>query len=154
MTAENAWSALWGSERSTDGTRTRCPCDGDFDYEPCPDCQADEHDWDLDRTECARCEDGGVIATCPLCGTTGWQDCARGYSCWPTPAQLITYISERVGHMVDDVGTVVEFDGDIIDVGFDGEPLVVPTRIIRTSRWSEFLARHPKRIDIPPALSA
>jgi hypothetical protein len=35
FTADNAWSALWGSERAKDGSQSACGCDG---WEDCTSC--------------------------------------------------------------------------------------------------------------------
>jgi len=117
FSAGNAWSALWGSEFSADGTQNRCHgCDGEGT------------DWDR--------EDG----TCQTCDGTCWEDCLRGYSCCWDAESLIDYFAER-GIPADDHGVVVIFTGRRVGSGFDGEPLAIPEIVTGTLTWAEFTAR-------------
>ncbi|MFF2088505.1 hypothetical protein ACFVVM_32380 [Nocardia sp. NPDC058176] len=75
-----------------------------------------------------------------MCDGTGWQDAVPGYSCWRDPDQLIAYMRERVGVLDDADGVVIEFDGEIVDSGFDGEPTAIPHEVIQTMVWSRFIA--------------
>jgi hypothetical protein len=110
---EHAWSALWGSEFSADGTQTRChSCD-------------DGMDWDRN-------------APCSTCDGTGWEDCLRGYSCCTSAEQLVAYFAEHGAP--DDDDTVVIFEGRCSGTGFDGETLAIPEGAVQTMTWSEFAA--------------
>ena len=111
--ATNAWSALWGSTRSEDGSQVECPaCDGTSEDlgEPCLDCD------------------------------DGWIDCVPGYSCCDTAQELIDYFTERSEPTADDA--VIVFEGRQVDTGFDGEPTAVPHHVIETLTWDQFTARH------------
>lgn len=113
FSAENAWSALWGSTRSEDGTQTEC--------HSC---------WEGNRDECKVCEG------------TGWEDALEGYSCFDTAEELVEYFTHpaRDGLLGDD-DRVIVFEGIRSGTGFDGEPLAVPTRVIEELTWNAFLAR-------------
>ncbi|MFJ3839490.1 hypothetical protein ACIPY6_28840 [Streptomyces sp. NPDC090054] len=114
FSAENAWSASWGSTRSADGSQTEClTCDGtgELDGEPCSDRDCEE----------------------------GWTDCVAGYSCCASADELIAYLGGRGEPGADD--TVVVFEGRQVDTGFDGEPTAVPERVIETLIWPDFVAR-------------
>lgn len=63
---ENARSALWGSTRSEDGTKTEC-------------------------TSCIPGDREG----CKVCGGTGWEDCMKGYSCCWSAEDLVEYMAEH-----------------------------------------------------------
>jgi hypothetical protein len=55
---------------------------------------------------------------------------------------LIAYFgAERGGAPTEDAGRVIVFEGQHIGTGFDGEPLAVPTEVVETLTWSEFIAR-------------
>ncbi|WP_433717048.1 hypothetical protein ACQP2U_42560 (plasmid) [Nocardia sp. CA-084685] len=139
FSASNAWSALWGRERSPDGSQTRCGCDGvpQFDCRACRDCRG-LPDWDV--AECSTCGDTGQEAVdCLLCDGTGWQDCVRGYSCCADPEQLVAYLHARVGTVSDSDGAVIVFDGYQIDTGFDDEPTAIPETIVRRLTWTQLL---------------
>lgn len=110
--ADNAWSALWGTTRSEDGSQTEClTCDGT---------------GELDDERCTNC------------GGEGWDDCVRGYSCCWNPESLVAYFN-RPG-MQPNGENVIVFEGYQTGTGFDGEPCAVPTKIIETLTWEEFLA--------------
>jgi hypothetical protein len=114
LSADNAWSALWGATRSADGTRTECrDCDGEGELA------------------------GG---TCDACRGEGWEDCVPGYSACDTPEELIEYF-DRPG-MEPWHEQVVVFEGRQVGTGADGEPTAVPERVIETMTWEGFLARH------------
>jgi hypothetical protein len=111
--ADNAWSALWGAERSEDGSQSKChACDGDGEYdgEPCDDCDGD-----------------------------GWVDCVRGYSCCWDAESLIDYFTD---HGEPNGEQVIVFEGRHTANGFDGEPCAVPSKVIETLTWEKFVARH------------
>ncbi|RFU41306.1 hypothetical protein DZF91_12530 [Actinomadura logoneensis] len=110
--ADHAWSGLWGSAWTEDGSRTRCPgCDGTGEgWRDCPRCHGDDPD------DCERCGGDGGLPECEVCEGEGWQDCEPG----------------------DDWGQVIEFDGEVTGTGFDDEPTVVPTSVVRTMTWREF----------------
>ena len=140
FTATNAWSGLWGSEFSEDGTRTLCPtCDGSGEgWRDCPTCRGD-----MDRMPgCDECEGAGVINRCEDCHGDGWRDCVRGYSCCASAAELIAYMREHAGEPRDDWGTVLAFEGEQTGTGYDGEPTVVPSRVIAEMAWSEFVKEY------------
>jgi hypothetical protein len=105
FSADNAWSGLWGGAFSADGSRSECgQCDAkgvDEWGEPCE----------------AGCSDG-------------WFDCAEGYSCCWTGQDLLRYFDEHLGSGFEDEPVVV-FEGALVGTGFDGEPLAIPTRVIR-----------------------
>jgi hypothetical protein len=115
FTADNAWSGLWGGTFSPDGARSECPqCDesGEYDGEECSHCAGE-----------------------------GWLDCDYGYSCCYTAAELVAYFSRGGGlDAVDLAQPVVVFAGEQVGNGFDGEPLVVPTEVVRWTTLGE-LAR-------------
>ena len=112
--ADNAWSVLWGVPRSADGSQFECiMCAGDG----------------IDYTYPA-----GDIHPCQRCDGTGWADADTGYSCFGSPGELIDYFTGRVG--VDPNETVVAFRGHLVGTGADGEPLVVPDQVIRTTTWA------------------
>lgn len=115
LTPDNAWSALWGADRSPDGS----------------------------QTECRTCDTTGTLdgETCTDCNGQGWEDCVPGYSSAATPEQLIAYFT-RSGMEPTATDTVIIFDGQQVDTGFDGEPTTVPDTIIETLTWAEFTARH------------
>lgn len=146
---ENAFSALWGSERSPDGSHTRCGCRGydQGDMRECRQCEGGGVILDFEEgsaNTCRACEgNGGFPVGCLLCEGTGWQECARGYSCFPTPQQLINYFTQR-GRMKldDDDGRVVVFAGTVVDHGFEDEPTVIPDSSIPPvwMTWREFTA--------------
>lgn len=133
FTAANAWSGLWGSEFSDDGSCTKCPaCDGDGDgWRDCPSCHGDPNG-------CERCDDTGAINECEDCEGAGWRDCVRGYSCCWTAEELAAYMTKHAGEPRDEWGAVIVFDGDLAGTGFDGEPTAVPTTVIKEMTWSEF----------------
>ncbi len=110
----NAWSALWGSTWSEDGTQTEC--------RSC---------WESAREECR------------ICGGTGWEDALEGYSCCDSPEELVEYFAAPVrdGVVADD-DRVVVFDGVRSGAGFDGEPLAVPVQVVEEASWAEFVARY------------
>lgn len=108
----NAWSALWGAERSEDGSQTRCrECDG---------------------TGTAFGEN------CGTCDGEGWEDCLPGYSCCDTAAELLAYFT-RHGEP-DPTEPVVIFDGVRVGTGFDGEPLATPTGDARWTTYGALRA--------------
>jgi hypothetical protein len=112
--ADNAWSGLWGAERSEDGSQTKCrTCDG-------------------------RGEDEG--APCDDCDGEGWEDCVRGYSCCWDAEGLLAYFN-RPG-MEPSGEQVIVFEGRQTGNGFDGEPCAVPSKVIETVTWEEFTARY------------
>lgn len=134
FTPENAWSADWGSDFTDDGTSYTCPaCDGTGE-------QAPEIHNTCDGAGCHHC-DNGMITDCDDCDGDGTIDCERGYSCYEDADELVAYFRERGGEPRDDWGTVYVFEGDMAGNGTDGEPLVVPTRIVETLTWSELVAR-------------
>lgn len=103
FSADNAWSAAWGETFSADGT----------------------------RYECRSCDATGTIdgETCRDCNGDGWIDTERGYSCTDSASELIEYFDRHCP--ADDTDPVVEFDGEYAGSGLDGEPLVIPTAIVR-----------------------
>lgn len=133
FSADNAWSGLWGSEFSEDGSRTKCPtCDGTGDgWRDCPACHGNPDD-------CERCANAGTIDECEGCEGEGWQDCVRGYSCCWTAQNLADYMTAHAGDLADDWGKVIVFEGEQVDTGFDGEPTAVPETIVKEMTWTEF----------------
>lgn len=100
----NAWSGPWGETYAEDGTQYECrTCDGAGQWlgEPCPE----------------QCEDG-------------WIPADRGYSCCHTAADLLAYVDQHIGTDAD-TEPVVIFDGEYAGSGLDGEPLAIPTQVIR-----------------------
>lgn len=89
---------------------------------------------DGSRYECRNCDGAG----CDECDG-GWIDADPGYSaCW-TGTELVDYIDQHVcGN--PGPGIVIEFAGQQVGTGFDGEPLVIPDQIIRTLTWQELRA--------------
>ncbi len=137
---DHAWSGLWGSDFSPDGSQTRCPqCEGTGeDWQDCTGCHGDPEVM----PDCAGCDGAGVIDRCAGCDGDGWQDCVRGYSACSSAAELKSYMSARGG--VDTVppddheGSVIAFSGYAAGIGFDGEPCVIPNKIVSIMAWSEF----------------
>ena len=127
FSADNAWSATWGSEFTPDGDRYRPPA-GLYDLcEPCQDETGScGHD---DEGECEHCE-------CP-----GWASCDRGYSCCDSAEELIAYFAARyvTAEEMDRDGVVYAFEGDVHGAGIEGEPLVEPTRVLKTLTWTELV---------------
>jgi hypothetical protein len=110
----NAWSALWGRTRSADGSQTLCnDCDGEGE--------------------------GYYGEACSVCGGEGWQDAQRGYSCCYSSEDLTAYFTAR--GIAGDDDTVIVFAGTRVGNGFDGEPLVVPTRVVERITWAQLRAR-------------
>lgn len=141
LSQENAWSALWGTRRTPDGTQTYCvPCDGTGKgTRNCPAC--DGCGWDAGGFErCSRCDGTGVLDECESCDGEGVHDCQRGYSCFSDPQTLIEYFKKRPGTVEND-DPVVIFEGEYYGAGFDGEDLAVPTRVVEEMTWAEFRAR-------------
>ncbi|MFC9973510.1 hypothetical protein ACFVH6_21710 [Spirillospora sp. NPDC127200] len=138
--ADHAWSGLWGSEFNADGSKTKCmTCDGDGeDWRDCPRCHGD-----IDAMpDCDRCEGNGAINECGDCDATGWIDCVRGFSSCRTAEELYGYFTDRArsGVAADGLGTVIVFEGEQTGTGFDDEPCVVPTRVLKEMTWTEFTA--------------
>ncbi len=112
LSAANAWSALWGTERSADGSQTRCrECDGT-------------------TVSCGE--------SCDSCGGEGWEDCVPGYSCTDSADELLTYFT-RHGEPTHDEPVAI-FEGHRIGTGFDGEPLAVPTGTVRWTTYGALRA--------------
>jgi hypothetical protein len=113
FTADNAWSGLWGSTFSADGSQTQCrTCDGTGKYADMP---------------------------CEECDGEGWEDCLPGYSCCHSAEDLLTYMRVHAGKPEGDEGRVIVFEGEQVDTGFDGEPTAVPNKILKEMTWSEFV---------------
>ncbi len=103
FSADHAYSGLWGSEFSADGSQTEC------------------HD----------CSDSdGSRAECRTCDGTGWEDAPYGYSCCESATDLLAYFSPSRGG-TGDSDPVVIFEGERVGTGFDGEPLAIPTGTVR-----------------------
>lgn len=70
----------------------------------------------------------------------GRDDATPGYSaCWDAD-DLMQYFREHGEPAADE--KVIVFEGRHVGQGFDGEPLVMPTRVVETLTWAEFTARH------------
>jgi hypothetical protein len=103
FSADNAWSAAWGEAFTADGSQYECrACDGTGEF--------------LDDR-------------CPDCSGEGVIDADRGYSCCGSASELVEYFDWHCP--ADDSDPVVEFDGEHVGNGLDGEPLVVPTAVVR-----------------------
>ena len=134
FTADNAWSADWGSEFTADGSSYTCTaCDGSGQQPP-------EVHARCDGEGCRGCDDG-YITDCADCDGEGTIDCERGYSCFEDASALVAYMRERAGEPGNSWGSVVVFEGDMAGTGTDGEPLVVPTRITATLTWAQLVER-------------
>jgi len=103
FSAENAWSGLWGAEYVADGSKSVCP----------------------------ECDATGVSygETCSSCDGEGYDECQQGYSCCWSAEELLAYYAAHGG--AGDADPVVEFEGARCGNGFDGEPLVIPTAVVR-----------------------
>ncbi|MFF9787130.1 hypothetical protein [Streptomyces nigrescens] len=141
LTADNAWSAPWGTTRSTDGSQYECiVCDGTGEgQQDCPTCGGCAYTGEFHDTPCDRCDGNGIIDTCGNCDD-GWIDCIRGYSCENTPESLIRYFTEASRTGCANGEQVILFEGYQADYGIDGEPTAVPQRIIETLSWEDFVA--------------
>lgn len=145
LASANAWSGLWGSTRSEDGSRTQCMvCDGSGEgIRDCPKCHGGfVTDQYGEPVPCSRCNDDGVVDGCENCDGEGWLDCVRGYSCTYTPEELISYFTDPARSGTADGESVVVFEGWQEGTGFEGEPTAIPERIIETLTWEQFVARH------------
>lgn len=121
--ADNAWSCLWGPERSDDGSQ--CECTG---------CGGTGESY-LDGGD----PDDDDFGRCRECDGTGWMDCEPGYSCVADPADLIEYFARRV----DPAGeTVIVFTGRQASSCVEGHPTVVPDKVVETMTWEQFTARY------------
>jgi hypothetical protein len=135
LSAQNAWSALWGAQRTADGSQTVCvACDGTG--RSVTGCVLHRS---CDGQGCGRCEDG-YTTRCESCDGEGLDDCQRGYSCFAEPGSLIDYFAYR-DEPADGDGVVVVFTGEYQGTGFDGEDLVVPAVVVEELTWSAFRAR-------------
>lgn len=128
FSAENAYSAPWGTNGGTCGA---CSGKGEVPHwEPrsCTDCGG----WGGDN---CGCNNGTVydliFIPCPYCDGTGTARILRGYSCFDTPEKLVAYFALRDPH---NDAPVVIFAGDVVGKGPDGEMLVVPKQHPRP-RW-------------------
>ena len=115
--AEHAWSYLYGPRNGEAGRDECVPCNGTGDA--IPGCEAD------DDGDCANCHGDG------------WLEADRGYSCFADPAEMIEY---GEGRMDVRANRVIEFEGEQVGLGCDGEPLAVPSRVVRVITWDEFTA--------------
>ena len=144
LTADNAWSAPWGTRRSSDGSQYECiVCDGTGEgTHDCTACGGGGYTSEFYDTPCDTCRGDGIIDTCGNCDS-GWIDCVRGYSCCYNPEQLIRYFTDpgRTG-CAEITDQVIVFEGQQEDWGIDGEPTAVPQGISETLSWEEFVARH------------
>jgi len=113
---DHAWSGLWGGEWAADGSASRCgACDGSGEA-------------DLSATDCR------------VCDGTGWEPAQPGYSCCRSAAELLRYVDAHVGQVPDTRPVVAVFQGQQVGVGFDGEPLAVPTGAVQWITWAELAA--------------
>ncbi|WP_017602294.1 hypothetical protein [Nocardiopsis lucentensis] len=134
FTADNAWSAPWGSSFTDDGSSYTCvACDGTGEQTP-------EIHESCDGQGCHHCDDG-MITECADCDGDGTLDCERGYSCTWDAAGLVAYFKQQHATPTDDMGTIYVFEGEWTGDGADGDPLAVPTKVIETLTWSELVAR-------------
>lgn len=134
LTADNAWSAPWGSEFTEDGSSYTCvACDGTGEQAP------EIHDA-CDGEGCYHCEDG-MITECGDCDGEGTIDCERGYSCVEDAHSLVAYFAQQHVTVTPDMGAVVVFEGEYTGNGDDGEALAVPTRVVETLTWDELVKR-------------
>lgn len=103
FSADNAYSAAWGETFAESG----------------------------DRYECRTCDATGTWEgeTCPDCDGEGMLDADPGYSCCETAEDLLAYFDQHSTADADD--PVVVFDGQQVGAGIDGEPLAIPTSVIR-----------------------
>lgn len=104
----------------------------------------------IDRYLCLACEGSGTDPNeadedgsevpCRDCGGEGSIQCERGYSCCWSAEDLIAYFGYQLG--AGSGSTVVIFEGEQSGTGIDGEPLAVPSRVVRTLTWAEFTSEH------------
>lgn len=139
FSSENAYSGLWGSEYTPDGSKHhcyRCTGSGTIDNQDCPRCGGASYP-NSDDAGCPRCDGDGTLynAECADCDGTGWYDADPGYSCCHTAQDLVAYMTDH-GTPADD-DPVVIFEGEQVGTGFDGEPLVIPTKVIRWTTYGE-----------------
>jgi hypothetical protein len=108
FSASNAWSAAWGETFVSPG-----------------------------RYECRACDGTGEFLgeQCQDCAGEGVVDADPGYSCCDSAAELVEYFDQHCP--ADDSDPVVEFDGEYAGQGCDGEPLVVPTAVVRWTTFSK-----------------
>lgn len=117
--AGHAWSYLYGPRNGEAGHDMCVPCNGTGDA--IPGCDADD--------------DGN----CASCHGDGWLEAGRGYSCFASAREMIEY---GTGRLELDATRVIEFEGDYAGDGCDGEPLVIPSQVIRIMTWGEFAAEN------------
>lgn len=106
--AENAYSAGWGEIFTSPGTYECGACDG------------------IGKWLGERCSD---------CGGEGEFEADSGYSCCCSAEALVAYFSRHCSLDADD--PIVEFEGEHVGNGGDGEPLVEPTRIVRWTTYGQ-----------------
>ncbi len=116
FSADNARSAPWGETFNATGDAYECrACDGTGE-------QYDE--------PCTDCDEG-------------WINCDPGYSACHTATDLLAYFDQHCP--ADDADPVVEFAGQQVGCGLDGEPLVIPTEIIHWTTIGALRARKDMR---------
>ena len=117
-------------------------------WSDCPEfCAANAQSlpWgERDGVVCGRCDGAGYVtrrdgseAECSGCGGAGFvaPEPEPGYSCCQSAEDLVRYFRGRIEP--DDDEPVVIFAGDIVGVGPDGEPLVIPAALPRP-RWTTY----------------
>ena len=101
---------------------------------------------DITRWECIACDGTGEIAgegACTSCDGEGSREADRGYSCCTSPEDLLASAEQMAwGRLQLATARVVAFEGEQAGLGWDGEPLVVPTRVIRVMTWDEFTSEN------------
>jgi len=134
LTADNAWSAPWGSEFAADGSAYTCiACDGSGQG-------PEEVHESCDGAGCDHC-DNGLYSDCGDCEGEGTIDCERGYSCCEDARSLVAYFAQQHVTVTDGMGQVLVFEGEYSGNGDDGEALAVPARVVETLTWSELVKR-------------
>lgn len=108
FSAENAYSAGWGETFTSPSTYECGNCDGTGEW-------FGEH--------------------CSGCGGEGEIEADPGYSCCRSAEDLVAYFSRH--YPLDSDDRIVEFEGIQVGHGGDGEPLVVPIRVVRWSTYGQ-----------------
>lgn len=107
---------------------------------------------DLSRYGCVPCNGTGEAipgvdpdedGKCSSCHGEGSHEADRGYSCVYDPEDILSLPAQfGSGRRELAAARVVEYEGEVQGWGCDGEPLAVPSRVLRVMTWDEFTAEY------------